>query len=285
MRTAYTLRLLISLVMISFLASCATLQGIVDVQKPTARVAGVSLGDLNLEQATLLVDVAVANPNGFALDAAGFDLDLTVAGQQLASVAQPDSAVSVPAQGEESVQLPVTLKFSEIAAAIGGLSGKNTIDYALDGNVIMNIPVMGDVKLPLSFADVLPVPKLPDIKFSNVSLSDVSWSGAKMLVSLDVTNPNAFGIDLNSLAYNLQAEGKSLGSGAIENIKLEQGQAQTVDIPFEVSLTNLGISLFRMLSGGDAVKVGLDGSADIAPDIGIWKPEPMSFNAERTLNP
>lgn len=285
MRTVYTLRLLISLVMISFLASCATLQGIVDVQKPTARVAGVSLGDLNLEQATLLVDVAVANPNGFALDAAGFDLDLTVAGQQLASVAQPDSAVSVPAQGEESVQLPVTLKFSEIAAAIGGLSGKNTIDYALDGNVIMNIPVMGDVKLPLNFADVLPVPKLPDIKFSNVSLSDVSWSGAKMLVSLDVTNPNAFGIDLNSLAYNLQAEGKSLGSGAIENIKLEQGQAQTVDIPFEVSLTNLGISLFRMLSGGDAVKVGLDGSADIAPDIGIWKPEPMSFNAERTLNP
>ena len=285
MRTVYTLRLLISLVMISFLASCATLQGIVDVQKPTARVAGVSLGDLNLEQATLLVDVAVANPNGFALDAAGFDLDLTVAGQQLASVAQPDSAVSVPAQGEESVQLPVTLKFSEIAAAIGGLSGKNAIDYALDGNVIMNIPVMGDVKLPLSFADVLPVPKLPDIKFSNVSLSDVSWSGAKMLVSLDVTNPNAFGIDLNSLAYNLQAEGKSLGSGAIENIKLEQGQAQTVDIPFEVSLTNLGISLFRMLSGGDAVKVGLDGSADIAPDIGIWKPEPMSFNAERTLNP
>ncbi len=268
-----------------FLASCATLQGMVDVQKPTARVAGVSIGALSLDQATLLVDVAVANPNAFALDAAGFDMDLAIGGQQLASVKQPDSSVSVPANGEESVQLPVTLKFSDIAAAVGGLSGKNQVDYALNGRVMIDLPVLGNMEIPLNFSDILPVPKLPEIRFSNISLSDVSWSGAKLLVSLDVENPNTFGIDLNSLAYSLKAEGKTLGAGAVNQIKLEQGQAQKVDIPLEVSLTNLGISLFRMLSGGDAVNVGIDGSADVAPDIGIWKPEPMSFKAERTLNP
>ena len=40
-----------------------------------------------------------------------------------------------------------------------------------------------------------------------------------------------------------------------------------------------------MLSGGEAVKVGIDGSADVTPDIGLWKPEPLKFKAERTLNP
>jgi len=267
------------------LSACSTLQQIVDVQKPSAEVAGVSLGNLALDQATLLVDVAVANPNGFALDAAGFDLDLTIAGQQLASVAQHDTAVSVPANGKESVQLPVTLKFAEIASAVGGLGDKDSVDYALDGTVTMNIPVLGDISLPLSFADILPIPKLPKISFSDSSLGDVSWSGAKLLVKLDVTNPNAFGIDLNSLAYNLEAQGKSLGSGAVNNVTLEKGQTQALEIPLDVSLTNLGISLFRMLSGGDAVDVGLSGKADLAPDLGIWKPEPMEFSATRTLNP
>ena len=278
-------RLTATAIFASLLASCATLKGIVDVEKPTAEVAGVSLGSLSLEQATLLVDVAVSNPNGFALDAAGFDLDLAVGGSPLASVNQPDATVTVPANGSESVQLPVTLKFSDVANAIGGLSGENSVDYTLDGNVLMDIPVMGNISIPVNFTGELPIPQLPDITFSDISLSDVSWSGAKLMLSLDVENPNAFGLDLQSLVYNLQAEGKSLGKGALNSIKLEEGQSQTIDIPLEVSLTNLGISLFRMLSGGDAVKVGVDGSAEVAPDIGLWKPEPLEFKAERTLNP
>jgi hypothetical protein len=39
-----------------------------------------------------------------------------------------------------------------------------------------------------------------------------------------------------------------------------------------------------MLSGGEAVDIGLSGKADVAPDIGVWKPEPMTFEAKRTLN-
>lgn len=285
MNSRLFLRLTTTALFATFLASCATLKGIVDVKKPTAEVAGVSLGSLSLEQATLLVDVAVSNPNGFALDAAGFDLDLGVAGSPLASVNQPDATVTVPANGTESVQLPVTLKFTDLANAIGGLSGKNAVDYTVDGNVLMDIPVMGNISIPVDFKGTLPIPQLPQISFSDISLSDVSWSGAKLMLSLDVENPNAFGLDLKSLAYNLQAEGKSLGKGTLNSVKLEQGQSQKIDIPLEVSLTNLGISLFRMLSGGEAVKVGIDGSADVAPDISLWKPEPLQFKAERTLNP
>lgn len=274
----------ISLTML-LLASCATLQGMVDIQQPTARVAGVSIEKLSLDQVTLLVDVNVANPNAFALDIAGFDMNLAISEQRLASVNQSAPSASVPAKGEQSIPLPVTLKFSDVAAAVDDLSRKNQVDYALDGRVRVNLPVLGNIDVPLNFSDTLPIPKLPKIRFSNISLSDVSWGGAKMLVSLDVENPNAFGVDLNSLAYNLQAEGKAISTGSVDQIKLEQGQAQKVDIPLEVSLTNLGISLFRMLSGGKAVDIGIDGSADVTPSLGIWKPEPVTFNAKQTLNP
>lgn len=269
---------------VSLLAACSTLQQMMDVKEPDARVAGVSLSALSLDAATLLVDVEVSNPNGFTLKTAGFDLDLAVAGENIARVQQPDAALSVPAKGSNSVKLPVTVNFSDIVRAAGAIKDKKSVDYALNGNVTVNLPVLGDVSLPLNFADALPVPKLPELKFRDASLKSVNWSGAEMLVSLDVTNPNLFGIDLNSLSYALKAQGKDIGSGALNGIRLGQDETQTLNIPLSVSLTTLGISLFRMLTGDEDVTVGLDASADVAPDLGIWKPEPVSFTAEHKLS-
>lgn len=269
---------------VSLLAACSTLQQMMDVKEPDARVAGVSLSALSLDAATLLVDVEVSNPNGFTLNTAGFDLDLAVAGENIARVQQPDAALSVPAKGSNSVKLPVTVNFRDIIAAAGAIKDKKSVDYALNGKVTVNLPVLGDVSLPLNFADALPVPKLPELKFRDASLKSVNWSGAEMLVSLDVTNPNLFGIDLNSLSYALKAQGKDIGSGALNGIHLGEDETQTLNIPLSVSLTTLGISLFRMLTGDEDVTVGLDANADVAPDLGIWKPEPMSFTAERKLS-
>ncbi|MDF1763440.1 MAG: LEA type 2 family protein [Oleibacter sp.] len=272
----------LSLVLI--LSACASLQQMVDVKKPTANVSGVSLGELSQQAATLLIDLNVDNPNGFALDAAGLDLGLSIDGNNLANINKQDSGMKIPANGSGKLQLPLTLNFKDVLAAIGGLGSQNAVDYALAGSLTVNLPVMGKVSLPLNFADVLPIPQLPKVSFSNVSMDSIGYDGAKMTIDLDVSNPNIFGVNLNDLVYNLQANGKSLSSGKVNAVKLEKGQTQRVSIPLDVSLTNMGLSLFRVLSGGESVNMGLTGGANIAPDIGIWTPAPLSFSAERKLN-
>ncbi|HBS42315.1 MAG TPA: hypothetical protein DEA26_06520, partial [Oceanospirillales bacterium] len=68
-------------------------------------------------------------------------------------------------------------------------------------------------------------------------------------------------------------------------LALPQGDTREVSVPLSVNLTSLGISLFRLLSGGDSVEVNLTGSADVLPDLELWQPEPLTFEAVQTLNP
>ena len=272
------------LLVFTLLSGCAALQDVAKVDKPKASVAGVSVSDLSLQAVTLLVDVEVANPNAFALNTSGFDLDLDIAGSTLANVAQPDRQMSIPAKGSNHVKLPVTLAFSDVYKAVSGAAGKNSVPYGINGNVMLNLPVLGDVSLPLSFEDILPIPKMPDIKLSQVRLVEAGFSGVKLNMEMQVTNPNAFGLSVNSLNYALQAAGKSLGSGAVKSLNIGQGESQTVSVPLSLSLSELGMSLYKIFTTRGDVDFALQGKADIAPDLSVWKPQPVNFNSQKSFS-
>lgn len=267
------------------LTGCASVQNLVEMQKPDAKVSGVSLSSLSLTDVTLLVDVDITNPNMIELKAADFDLALSIDGQKLASIRQPETSIAVPANGMQTIQLPVSFTFKEVAAAVGGIKGRNVLDYSVDGKIKVDLPILGQVNIPVSYNDILPVPQLPVIRFQGVKLDSIDWSGAQITLDLDVTNPNSFGLDLNSLTYQLQADGHELSQGALTQVNLESGQQQNLKVPVSVSLTSMGISLFRLLSGGDPIEVKLKGAADVIPALGIWNPEPLTFDASQTLNP
>ena len=275
---------LLLLAAFTLLSGCAALQDVAKVMKPEASVADVSVADLSLQSITLLVDVKVDNPNAFALNTSGFDLDLDIAGSTLANVKQPDSKMSIPAQGSNHMKLPVTLAFKDLYSAVSGAAGKNSVPYGIKGNVKLNLPVLGDVSLPLSFEDILPIPKMPDIKLNNIRLDSASLSGIKLNMDMEVTNPNSFGLTVNSLGYALKAAGKSLGSGNMQSLNIGEGESKVVSVPLSLSLSELGMSLYKMLTGSDAVKFALQGNADIAPDLGVWKPEAFSFNSEKSVS-
>ena len=278
---------LVALLISAFMlfTGCASVKSLVDMQKPDAKVSGVSLSSLSLTDVTLLVDVDVSNPNAIELKAADFDLALSIDGQKLAAISEPDMGIAIPANGMKTVQFPLTFTFKEVAAAVGGLKGKNVLDYSVDGKVKVDVPILGQVSMPVSFNDVLPVPKLPVIRFKGVKLDSIDWSGAEMTLDLDVTNPNMFGVDLNSLTFQLNADGRELSKGSLSQVNLSEGETESIKVPVSFSLTSMGISLFRLLSSGDSINVNLTGVADILPDLGIWKPEPLTFDASQQLNP
>ena len=131
---------------------------------------------------------------------------------------------------------------------------------------------------------LLPIPKMPDIKLNNIRLDSASLSGIKLNMDMEVTNPNSFGLTVNSLGYALKAAGKSLGSGNMQSLNIGEGESKVVSVPLSLSLSELGMSLYKMLTGSDAVKFALQGNADIAPDLGVWKPEAFSFNSEKSVS-
>jgi LEA14-like dessication related protein len=274
----------IGMALIVLLSGCSALQKTMDVRKPTASVTGVSIESLSTESLTLLVDVKVNNPNTFALKTAGVDLDLLVNKRKVAKINQPDSSVSLPAKGSNSMRFPVTLMFDQILKSVGDLTDKDELNYVVEGTVAINLPVLGDFDMSVDFAGVLPIPKQPDISFKNLNVDSIGFSGVKLSVDLEITNPNRFDVNLSNVRYQLKTEGKSLGEGKIQNINLLEGKTQYLSIPLSIGMNGVGTSVYRLLASSDPVVVDVSVGADVDTNIGGWKSSPLTFDTQQILN-
>lgn len=272
-----------SVLLVLFLSGCSVLQETLEVRKPKASISHVAIDKLSTQSVTLLVDLKVTNPNEFTLKTAGFDLDLLINDQRIASVAQPNASLSLPAKGSNSIQLPVTLTFDQIMKSVSDLDDKMEVSYGVEGKVAINLPVLGNFNMPVSFSGVLPIPKQPEITFKNFNVDAINLSGAKLSVDLEIKNPNVFDIDLNNVSYQLKAQGKSLGEGEIRAIKLPQGKTQSVSIPLSIGMSDMGMSLYRILSSSDPVAVDVSVGAEVDTGIKGWKSTPLSLETQQMI--
>ena len=271
-------------VLLMVLSGCSSLQKSFEVKKPEALIRSVSIEHLSTESVTLLVDIDVSNPNAFKLNAAGFDLDLLINKSKIASIVQSDASLSLPAKGRNNITLPMTLTFDQVLASVRGLGDKAEVDYGIEGMVAINLPVLGDIDIPVNYVGVLPVPKQPEVKFNNFNLDSIGLSGAKLSVDLEVTNPNVFDLNLHDLNYELAIEGKSIGQGNIKSIDLPKGETRNLSIPLSIGISNIGMNLYRLMTGSDPINVGVNIGAQVDTSLDGWKTTPLQFKTQQILN-
>ena len=98
------------------------------------------------------------------------DLDLSVLGNAVAKISQKNEGISLPAKGTGEMMLPIKLSYSDLFKTVKGLTEKNEAAYGIEGNVKVALPVLGDIKIPLKYNDVLHIPQLPKNRLSDVGL-------------------------------------------------------------------------------------------------------------------
>ena len=140
-----TIRATLSLLVTLLVAGCGTF----GFRQPTVTLEGVQLGGLGLRGGTLLVNVRVDNPNGFALNAERlrYDLALRDTGQEgdtawidFAS-GTFDQEFSVGARAAETVQIPVEFTYSGLGGAASSILRNGTFHYRATGEVDVDTPV------------------------------------------------------------------------------------------------------------------------------------------------
>ena len=113
------------------MAGCGAVQSILDLEKPTARIAGVGIADINLESATLTFEVEVSNPYPVPLPLVNVDYGLASGGTRfLAGQAQLQGAV--PARGKKTVSVPATIVYTQLLAALKGVRPGSVLPYKAD---------------------------------------------------------------------------------------------------------------------------------------------------------
>lgn len=245
--------------LILLLSGCALLEGEMERRTPEASVEGTRISALSFDSVDLLVDVRIDNPNPVGIELAGLDYDLRLDGERALS-GKSEQRLSVPARDSGVVSLPITLGFQDLYDRLGGLRGRDEVDYAVDLGIDVDVPVLGVKRVSASASDTLPLPKLPKVSLHDVRVEHLGLSGARMLVDLGVDNPNGFGLNLDALRYSLNVDGEDWISGVLEDpSRVASHERTTLSIPVELDFATLGSGLFRMLTEGRMLDYELQG--------------------------
>lgn len=274
------------LLSIIFLASCAELAKHAETIKPTARVTGTHLANINFQQADLVFDLAVDNRNPVAINLAGLNYDLKIEDHSLIS--------GVAAQGVEikpvstsMVPLPVTLKFDDLRKLPGELWQKDRFAYQLDTEVVVDLPVIGNYAIPLSRSGELPVPKLPDIKVKGVKIKNLSLTAAEVVAQVEIDNPNAFDLGFSDFNYQLNINQQNWGQGSIsQGGSIPQKGKGTVDIPMKLNIMNMGQTAYSLLSSKQPLEYQLTGGITLDTGIELLRnyKMPLDIKGKASLN-
>jgi len=149
------------------LCGCAELQNALKVQRPTANLQGVRLGDINLESAVLLFDVEIQNP--YPVDLPLVDLDYDVqSGSNKLFAGLAEIGQTIPAKNKAIVTLPAKVSYLDAFNALKSFKPGATIPYKANVGLSVDAPAVGVIKLPLSQSGELAVPTLP-------KPTDINW--------------------------------------------------------------------------------------------------------------
>ncbi|HEV7505583.1 MAG TPA: LEA type 2 family protein [Thermoanaerobaculia bacterium] len=156
----YSLRSLPLFVLV-FFTGCALYQNL--AHPPKVTLNEVQLSGVSLAGADLVFHFQVDNPNsrGMVLDGIGYKLRLN--GKPMLEGHHDDRIEIAP--GPSAVELPMTVGYSNLARILKGLvsnsiSGSKTAFYDIDAEFRFAVPVLGDVKVPLTRRGEIPLDKV-----------------------------------------------------------------------------------------------------------------------------
>jgi len=270
----------ISLLAILFIAGgCAFLSDLSNPEKPEVSVMNQRVVALSLNEVDLEIDLLIHNPNRFSVPVGALDYEVKVQGYSLLSGQQMEN-FTLQQQAESLVTLPLTIQFSEVASFLGGVINANQLNYQVLGGISFNIPLLGSKRVPVQTEGDFPIPQPPRIQLAGLKADSLSFSRARLILDLELSNPNIFSLQIDEFDYGLHLKDqKMVGGGLAPGLLLAAGDSTRVEIPFSVRLSDLGTQAFASLTQG--VPLDYVFSFSTVWSSGFSALKPFEYAAER----
>jgi len=274
-------KFLSALLLLFFITGCAALKDLANIQKPSLEYSNISVQSINFNQAELLFNFEVNNPNPIGITASGYSYDFLVNSNSFLSGNQ-DRNVNIGSSRSSVLQVPVTLQYTELLNTFRSLLQSDEFNYALSTEFLFDIPGLGQQRLPANASGRLPIPKIPGFEFAGFNIESISPSGADMELKIGINNPNAFPIFLNSASYVLNVNGREwLNTSLSDAVRVSSDGSSEIVIPVQLNAVQMGSVLFDLMRGSTEFDYSLNGNADVGAQIeGFSFTENILFDRE-----
>jgi len=246
--------------------ACSTigsLAGQAGVQLPGAEFTGARLRGLSFDRVDLELDLQITNPNPLAIRLSGFSYDMSIEERSFIQGTE-DREVNLKANGKSTVPLPLTISFDHLYTLFKDLRQKDTAEYLLQCSLFFDLPVLGRTEIPASRRGDVPLPKIPSVNIRSLALERLDLSGADLMLSVQLENPNAFAMALKGMQYQVFVNDQTWASGETdEQVPLAERGNGLVRIPISLDLLRMGTSIADLLRASEPLSVRLLGDLDL----------------------
>jgi LEA14-like dessication related protein len=254
-----------------------------NVREPAVEISNVSVSDLSFEHISMLFDIQISNPNTVGISLAAFDYDFLINENSFVS-GQQNEGLNIQANANSTIQLPITLEYSEIYQAVSDLLSTDSSQYQIKCGLAFDIPVLGAVRVPISKRGSIPMIKLPSIQISGIKLNKLNFTGADLILSIELKNPNNFSVLLDRFNYNLNINGQDWLNGiSNRSFNINKKNDSQIEIPISLNFIQMGQSVYQLLSGGGNLNYNFKGDFDISSSLNLLKNMKLPYDQSGSL--
>jgi LEA14-like dessication related protein len=192
--------------------------------------------------------------------------------------------LEIPGLAESTVQLPLSLRYKDIYAAYQSLQSSDSSSYELTCGFLLEVPVLGRTRLPVSHRGRLPLMRFPTIKINTLKLNRVSFSGADLDLSVFVDNPNPVGLLVNNFNYHFFINGQQWARGALtQQTAIKKRERSIITIPITLNFSQMGQTLYQIIIGNQSLNYHFSGSLDLGSSLPTMLQSNLPFDGSGQL--
>ncbi len=266
---------------------CAGVEKAIQQMKPVVpkiQLKRVQLTGLSFTGATLHFQFQIHNPNPIDLSLNGFEYALQLENNQPLINGTFPHRTTIPARGDSLFTLPVSFTYGELYHLIRDYVKRDSIPYTLQATFYVMVPLLGEVTIPVEKSGTLPVIRPPQFTIQSIQLNSISWTRARLTLTIGIKNPNFFSVALHQLEYRVGMDDQAIASGALQSpSRLVNHQSGTIEIPIELNFLQLGKSIYQMLTQNNRIPVHFSGKAIISTSLPLLQDQTIPFDLQSSV--
>jgi LEA14-like dessication related protein len=253
-------RQLLCIVSLLLCTSCATLSNVAKFRKPEVAVQEIRIERLSFTSADLLCNLTVKNPNPVGLRLSRFEYDLLIEGSSFIAGVQ-ESGLQIQAEGSSPVELPLNIVYKNLYEGFRALTGRDAAEYRLKLSFSFQVPVLGDVTVPVTTEGELPLLRIPSVRVKSLKLARIGLTTADLTLIVLLENPNPLSLDLSSLEYLLTMNDAEWISGrSLTPMHVSEKDEGQISIPISLNFVQIGRSVYNLLTQDSELEYAFQGN-------------------------
>jgi LEA14-like dessication related protein len=269
-----------ALLALALLAGCATKKAAPPEPSPAAIILPSAAIGVDQYKSRLPFVLELDNPRKGAVSLESFECSIYIEGAYAGRI-EGRNAIAVEAGGTASLPLEFLADARELDGTVAGSSGPATAAFRIEARLRLRGADGAPLSTSASAEGSFPIIREPRLRILSLKIERDILVTTNLRLEIEVYNPNAFPVELGSLAYDFYGEGKPWSGGKTERSLLVPARSEErLALAFELNFADRDRALLDLVANLKIVEYRLKGAGQVATGLAFLPGFRLEFDEE-----